>query len=99
MSTPGAKQVLIKVHWFTSWKQKGIAKTLTPMMQLTRLNITGLVLIMESPDQRKNKQKSYIKDVKSDEGSFQWRRPSFHLTRMQMPLATRWPGYLDFNLF
>ena len=60
MSTPGAKHILkfTSFLYITSWKQKGIAKTLTPMMQLTRLNITGLVLIMEKPDQRKNKQKS-----------------------------------------
>ena len=36
----------------TSWKQNGMAKTLTPMMQLIRLKTTGLVLIVESVDQR-----------------------------------------------
>lgn len=36
----------------TSWKQNGMAKTLTPMMQLIRLNTTGLVLILESVEQR-----------------------------------------------
>lgn len=61
MSTPGEKHKIVywsSLVYFTSWKQKGIAKTLTPMMQLTKLNITDLVLMMEKPDQRKNKQKS-----------------------------------------
>lgn len=56
-----------KFSKFTSWKQKGIAKTLTPMMQLIKLNITGVVLIGEIPDRRKNSTGLIYKSFKSSD--------------------------------
>lgn len=51
------------VFQLTSWKQNGIAKTLTPIMQLIRLNTTGLVLMLKSSVQSKIKQNQCKIDV------------------------------------